>query len=190
MLMEERAALTAKIGMLEDIIKALSEQKDAALLQNDDLKKCLRGLVEQIVVDARSTGPFKIVSSKGLKEAMTFAWRALEIHEKTVTEKPKDEAIRVHCLTDLGDGTRCWANLPCRIHAVAEKRKDVCPLNCLERWPDLGHRADCPTRVEKCDCGSKSFTLEQHSEACYYRRSEQSPKYERGDDVSDDAMMG
>jgi hypothetical protein len=48
--------------------------------------------------------------------------------------------------------------------------KTACPMQCLERWPDMGHHPECPTRVEKCDCGSKSFIKDQHSENCYYRR--------------------
>lgn len=31
---------------------------------------------------------------------------------------------------------------------VSKKRKDECTLNCMERWPDMGHHPECPTR--KC----------------------------------------
>lgn len=32
--------------------------------------------------------------------------------------------------------------------ALSEKRADECTMNCLKRWPHMGHHPDCPTR--KC----------------------------------------
>jgi len=43
----------------------------------------------------------------------------------------------------------CWPahNLNyCRV--LAEKPKEECTMNCLTRWPDMGHHPECPTR--KC----------------------------------------
>jgi hypothetical protein len=65
----------------------VAKERDDAVLQKDDLVTVLRGLVNQIVEDSRSTGPFKITSSKGLKHAMTFAWRALEIADRGAEAK-------------------------------------------------------------------------------------------------------
>lgn len=32
---------------------------------------------------------------------------------------------------------------------LTDKKNESCEMRCLERWPDMGHRPDCPTR--KCE---------------------------------------
>lgn len=152
------------------------EELNALKLQNSDLKTVLRGLVEQVVADARSTGPFKITSSQALKEAMTFAWRALEIHEKGSTPQtgtaPRCNAcgavvyVRVKELEDanrlngeyrealgaiLDQGCRCHlASCVCGFDiadkALAKRPKGPCNCYAIE---GRAHLTDCPQYVKR-----------------------------------------
>jgi hypothetical protein len=128
MLMEEKAALLARIGMLEDIAKALVEQKDAALLQNDEMRSALETLDKVLAV-----------AHDGAK---ILAMRSIVKHGLRSTETPK-----CACQTPpiaCGGASGCY----CGCHAVTEKRIDAkqervgwCP-GC----GGLAHAGECETR--------------------------------------------
>lgn len=135
MLMEENAALLARIGTLEDAIKALSEQRAAALLQVDGLRRgsqAMREALQGFFLQHDPRFPQYERISLALDKMMTGLDGA---------EKPKDDHSNVPC----GDGPG----------ECSEKRKDDC-LGCIEKWefwPDARHHRLPNNRAGSLKCG-------------------------------------
>jgi hypothetical protein len=118
------------------------------------------------LLDSEPPGPGEgMVSDAGLVQVhLDWSARYLALRKKHgIVEKQKSITMCLSC----GMAFQSNGTLLCRECAgVSEKPKSECTMKCLERWPDMGHHPECPTRKCKkhgltvCDeCAKKRIDL-------------------------------
>lgn len=98
--------------------------------------------------------------------------RCLDLYRTRLTQAEDDGAVEVEgayreVVTDLEEALGTPG-------IDAPKPKKACTMDCLKRWPTMGHHPECPTRqcdqhgLTVCDeCANKREALQQKVEHCY-----------------------